>query len=260
MTTKRLTQQQFIDRCVEIHGDQLLFDKTVYVNTRSNVVVTCPTHGDYQVNARSLLSGVGCRKCNLKWAAYVNRQRLTTDEFKSKASNKHNGYYTYDRTEYVNSRTPVIITCPVHGDFEQGAGSHLEGYGCPKCGDLKHGDYRPWYISTYFDRFPEKKTVPATLYLLYSKEESFYKVGITTKDDLNDRVRYMANYSFEIVDYVGDIMYNVALAEQDILNNSTQYHPTKKFGGHSECIKEYVDIRKYLPEKGRQPYMEEKRT
>jgi hypothetical protein len=27
----------------------------------------------------------------------------------------------------------MIITCKIHGDFEQEANSHLQGSGCPKC-------------------------------------------------------------------------------------------------------------------------------
>lgn len=43
--------------------------------------------------------------------------------------------------------------------------------------------------------------------------------------------------------------YNIAIAEQEILKISTKYKPKKRFGGYSECIKEYVDIHKYVPNK-----------
>lgn len=35
--------------------------------------------------------------------------------------------------DYINTRTKVIITCSIHGDFEQSASSHLQGCGCPNC-------------------------------------------------------------------------------------------------------------------------------
>jgi hypothetical protein len=44
-------------------------------------------------------------------------------------------------------------------------------------------------------------------------------------------------------------MYNIAIAEQEILKVSLKYKPRKRFGGYTECIKEYVDIRKYVPNK-----------
>ena len=34
--------------------------------------------------------------------------------------------------KYLNSYTPIIITCPAHGDFEQTPNEHLRS-DCPKC-------------------------------------------------------------------------------------------------------------------------------
>jgi len=247
MTTKKLSQHEFITRCKELYGDQYNYDKTVYINSRSKILVECNIHGVFEKNARSLLQGAGCNKCNAKWNRYITSRRMTTEEFINKACDKHESFYHYHKSNYINSRSKLIITCPIHGDFEQSAGSHLEGYGCQKCGDLKHGDYRPWFIKTYFDRYPEKKNIPATLYLLYCKEENFYKVGITTMKNVKERVKYMGHYNFEIIDTVTDSMYTVAVAEQEILDNSTKYEPKKRFGGYSECITHYINIHKYVP-------------
>ena len=60
-------------------------------------------------------------------------RRLTTDEFIEKAKNLHNNKYDYSQAAYRNSGTSVKIICPEHGVFEQKAGSHLLGNGCPKC-------------------------------------------------------------------------------------------------------------------------------
>ena len=57
----------------------------------------------------------------------------------------------------------------------------------------------------------------------------------------------MAHYTFEIVDTVSNTMYNVAVAEQEILSNHERYKPAKRFGGYSECLKEFVDIHLYVP-------------
>jgi hypothetical protein len=256
MTTKKLTQDKFIDRCKEIYGDQYNYEKTVYVNTRSTVLVECKNHGLFEKNARALLQGNGCKSCNSKWKDYIKSRRMTTEEFIKKASDKHENFYLYNKSNYVNSRTKLIITCPIHGDFEQQAGGHLEGYGCQKCADLKHGDYRPWFIKTYFDRYPEKKNIPAILYLLYNKEENFYKVGITTKDNVEERIKYISHYTFDVVDKVSDTMYNIAVAEQEILAKATRYNPKKRFGGYSECIKEFINIHEYVPNKAGSPLRE----
>ena len=36
--------------------------------------------------------------------------------------------------KYINAITPIIITCPIHGDFKQKPSSHLSGWGCKICG------------------------------------------------------------------------------------------------------------------------------
>lgn len=257
MTAKKLSQKEFVNRCKIIYGDQYKYDQTVYINTRSNVLIECKQHGLFEKNSRALLQGNGCKKCNSKWNSYINRKRMTTEEFIKKATDRHEGFYSYTRSNYINSRTKISITCPIHGDFEQQAGGHLEGYGCQKCGDLKHGDYRPWFIKTYFDRYPEKKNIPAKLYLLYNREENFYKVGITTKNNVEERIKYMKNYAFEVIDIVSDTMYNVAVAEQTILKNAIKYKPNKHFGGYSECIKEFVNIHQYVPQRVGNPIKEE---
>lgn len=64
-------------------------------------------------------------------------KKLSTKEFIDKASIKHNGRYGYDFVNYVNSQTPVIITCPIHGNFEQKPAKHLLGQGCPECNGTK---------------------------------------------------------------------------------------------------------------------------
>lgn len=50
---------------------------------------------------------------------------------------KHNNYYKYNNVIYINNKTKVVITCPIHGDFEQTPLSHLKGYGCRKCSNDK---------------------------------------------------------------------------------------------------------------------------
>ena len=42
--------------------------------------------------------------------------------------------YDYSKVNYVNAQTPVIITCPIHGDFEKIPYSFLQGHLCPSCG------------------------------------------------------------------------------------------------------------------------------
>lgn len=59
--------------------------------------------------------------------------KWTTKSFVDACNYIHGGRYIYDKTKYERRDKKVIITCPVHGDFEQTSGNHLYGYGCPVC-------------------------------------------------------------------------------------------------------------------------------
>lgn len=58
---------------------------------------------------------------------------FTTDDFIKRGREHFKDKYDYSKTVYVNKRSKVTITCPVHGDFEQMAQEHLEGHGCNQC-------------------------------------------------------------------------------------------------------------------------------
>lgn len=54
-------------------------------------------------------------------------------EFLIKAKAIHGDKFSYENVNYINSMTPVNITCPIHGDFPQRPGDHINGKGCKKC-------------------------------------------------------------------------------------------------------------------------------
>lgn len=60
--------------------------------------------------------------------------KLTTETFIEKAKAIHGKRYDYSMVKYEHARAPVKVLCPKHGLFEQRAGDHLQGKGCPECG------------------------------------------------------------------------------------------------------------------------------
>lgn len=66
--------------------------------------------------------------------AKLIKRPKTTEQFIKDARKVHGNKYNYDKTVYVHNTKPVIITCPVHGDFEQTPNAHTSNtYNCPKC-------------------------------------------------------------------------------------------------------------------------------
>ena len=88
----------------------------------------CPNNRNHiwKNTVKSVSLGFGCPKCS-------NRPRYTQEEWIRKANKVHNGRYDYDKVVYVNSKSPVKITCRRHGDFEQIPSAHLAGKGCRYC-------------------------------------------------------------------------------------------------------------------------------
>lgn len=85
-----------------------------------------------------------CKECTREDAmrAYkhtTNKRRSYSDQksFIEAATLKFTGYYSYKKAKYVNAHTPLTITCPKHGEFQQSPTNHIQGKGCPLCGTLQ---------------------------------------------------------------------------------------------------------------------------
>jgi hypothetical protein len=63
--------------------------------------------------------------------------RKTTEQFIKEANEVHDFKFYYEKTNYIKNQTKVIITCPVHGDFEQIPLAHLQGNGCVNCNESR---------------------------------------------------------------------------------------------------------------------------
>ena len=61
------------------------------------------------------------------------RRVVTTKSFIAEAKEIYGDRYDYSKVDYKNRDHRVIVTCPVHGDFQVYAREHLDGKGCPKC-------------------------------------------------------------------------------------------------------------------------------
>ncbi len=66
----------------------------------------------------------------------INRpltQKLTTDIFVERSNIAHKNFYTYPNTVYITAKIKVIVTCPLHGDFQTLPHNHMKGVKCPRC-------------------------------------------------------------------------------------------------------------------------------
>ena len=91
----------------------------------------------YNSLKEELLINKSCYYGKRRFNASVNRKSL--HKFIEEANEKHNNKYSYEKVEYKNACTKVIITCPCHGDFQQIPADHLFGKGCIICSKKTRG-------------------------------------------------------------------------------------------------------------------------
>lgn len=129
---RKKTQEEFINEVKKVHGDKYGLDKCVYSGYLKHVTVICPIHGEFMIRADHFLSGCGCHKCAKEQANKA--QMLTIDEYIDRCNVIHKHKYIYDKSHYRGLDKLITIICPIHGEFKQKAGNHLNSQGCPKCG------------------------------------------------------------------------------------------------------------------------------
>lgn len=123
------TPEEYIEKCKETHpNEDYDYSKTVYKYSTHPVTIICRKHGEFYPFASQFINEPSfCPKCA------HDSLRLSKEEFVRRSIEVHGNYYNYDKVNYINHATKVIITCPIHGDFEQAPVNHLRGCGCPKC-------------------------------------------------------------------------------------------------------------------------------
>lgn len=68
-------------------------------------------------------------------------KKLTLEELIIKSREIHGEKYSYNKFILINSHKKGIITCPIHGDFEQSFDAHIhQKSGCPKCAIAKRNE------------------------------------------------------------------------------------------------------------------------
>jgi|LWDU01.1.fsa_nt_gi very-short-patch-repair endonuclease/ssDNA-binding Zn-finger/Zn-ribbon topoisomerase 1 len=133
----KLPIDDFFERSNLIHNNFYGYEKVEYVNSKTEIIIICPSHGEFlQIPERHMI-GIGCKKCGVEKSADTRRKK--NSEFIEEANLKHNGIYKYDNVDYKNDRLKVSITCKIHGEFLQAAGTHLRGVGCPRCFNKSEG-------------------------------------------------------------------------------------------------------------------------
>ncbi len=148
----KLTRQGFIDKANEIFGDYYDYSRVVYVGSIIPVEVICQYHGSFFTTPNRHTSGSksGCPQCG-----YIKMKKKQPEPFSfflGKATAKHGNKFTYAESEYVNMKTEITITCPLHGSYKQTPNLHVRSEGCKKCGYIKSGRSTAMTFAKFLDK------------------------------------------------------------------------------------------------------------
>ena len=203
------TTEEWILKAAPVYNNRYDYSKVIYIDNKTPVTVSCPEHGEFYPLPNNHLKGVsGCPKCNgiLKH----NKYSKTTNQFIQDAQKIHGHLYNYNKVDYYNKETPVIIICEKHGEFLQSPNAHLSGAGCPKCKNKNQ--------TLLFEKLSNS-----------FKELNFnYEFGIKWLEgqrfdiynsQFNFAVEYDGLQHYKLVEHFGGESYLKIIQERDILKN-----------------------------------------
>lgn len=213
-----LTKDEFISKAVAVHGQLYDYSRSMYVRSNSKVEIRCNKGHTFFQRPNDHLMGKSCPDCAS--VATGDRCRKTLEQFVADGERAHSGF-DYSQVDYKGDNKKVTLVCPVGHVFDQKAGHHIGGVGCPLC--MKCG---------------YNKGKPGALYLL--RCDSIAKIGITNQP-ITTRIAQINRSSkknFQLVHSIlsedGSLALSIEWAMKIFL--ASEYsQPTEKFDGSTEC-------------------------
>lgn len=147
--SRKITTEIFIERAKNTHGNKYDYSKVDYKGKDTKVCIICPEHGEFWQTPHNHYKH-GCSKCGVEVVSQYKQK--TTEDFIRKSKEIYKDKFKYDNTKYIDSKTLLKITCPIHGDVEVYPGNFLNGRGCPKCGQLLKGQYKKLNTETFIEK------------------------------------------------------------------------------------------------------------
>lgn len=161
------------------------------------------------------------------------------NKYKAKIIKTLGNNYIYDKCYPHKLTDKVIITCPIHGDFEVSVNNVIYNQsGCPHCANEYRGYSRSTFVNVCKKKNPSGDGV---LYVIKIKKhnEEFLKIGITSFLDISQRFKELNRLNCKIDQLVvktgrASDIYNLEKYLHKHLQ-SYKYIPTFYFHGRQEC-------------------------
>lgn len=179
-----MTNEEWIKRAEEKHGKKYDYSRVIYKGHDGKVWIGCPIHGWFEQEAGVHLQGFGCQKCGKNY-------KPTNEEFIIQSKKLYPNKIKYDKCNYVNSKTNVVLYCTEkdengeeHGYYKVNPNNHLRGtYGCKKCQYQNLGKKSKEKKVTKLIQDSKEKFGEQFLYDNIADEKNGYKFYCTKKDE-----------------------------------------------------------------------------
>ena len=144
---RALTTEQWVKKARKVHGKKYDYSKTKYVNATTKVIVTCPDHGDFEINPSNHIQPTlkrGCKRCSGgRTFNYDNsRKRLSQAEFLKRVSEVAPPNLDFSKSIYKGQKKTVTVVCKLHGEFESWPHNLFSGQNCSDCAAFLSGKKR----------------------------------------------------------------------------------------------------------------------
>lgn len=128
----KLTQNEFIDRAIDLYNDSFNYELINYVNLDTSITIKCNIHDIiFDQKPSKHLIYKGCPECIKDNKNNKNQEKKSN--FINKAKAKYNDKYDYSKVDYRGSFIDVEIICPIHNSFFQKPVTHLNNHECIEC-------------------------------------------------------------------------------------------------------------------------------
>lgn len=167
--------------------------------------------------------------------------KTSQEDYIKKCSLVHNNFYLYDRVRFNKKRDYIEVGCPIHGYYKVRADHHERGIKCRNC---NQGNSLGVFSKGNAENHKEQwLKIDAWLYFLEIKTESkvFYKVGVVTKEDIENRLKeFPKHYKIEVIYFEKGNLYDHTFSETRIIEDfkNIRFYPNEEFRGKNECFKE----------------------
>lgn len=141
---KKKNTEEFISEAKNVFGEKYDYSKVEYKNSVHKVIIICAEHGEFLKSPQKHLNGQGCRQCS----GYV---KLDQYSFEQRARETHGDRYDYSISVVKGKNEKVVIRCKLHGEFLQLPGNHIQGQGCPICGQLARGASQRYTLKKFLE-------------------------------------------------------------------------------------------------------------